>query len=39
MVDVIGTECATRGLDDDRLNRYGEELESLIEALGLDESA
>jgi hypothetical protein len=37
MVDIIGRECAARGLDEnDELNRYGEELESLIAALGLE---
>ena len=39
-VDVIGRECAARGLDeDDELNAYGEELESLVDALGLDEDS
>ena len=36
-IDVIGRECAARGLDDDeRLNAYGAELESLVDALGLE---
>ena len=37
IADVLGRECAERGLDeDDELNPYGEELDALIDALGLE---
>ena len=38
IVDVLGHECAQRGLDrDEELNSYGREIEALVESLGLDE--
>jgi hypothetical protein len=38
IADVLGHECAERGLDaDDRLNAYGRELDELADGLGLDE--
>jgi len=38
IVDVLGHECAERGLDrDEELNAHGREIEALIEGLGLDD--
>ena len=38
IVDVLGHECADRGLDAaEEPNAYGRELEALVAALGLDE--
>jgi hypothetical protein len=36
--DVLGHECADRGLDaNEELNAYGHELDALVAALGLDD--
>ena len=38
IVDVLGHECAERGLDaDDEPNEYGRELDALVDSLGLDD--